>query len=92
MATDLNIKQRIIVILGCIGILHSSMVPPVSQVDEVTCRYHEFVERSLFFTREYGVNHGDLVALLSELLVIVAVTGIAFLAVGFGKKSEPPEQ
>ena len=41
-----------------IGLLHSSMVPPVLQVDTVTCRYHEFAERSLFFTRGYGINQG----------------------------------
>jgi hypothetical protein len=83
----MTMKQRIILILGGIGILHSSMVPPVSQLEAVTCRYHEFVERSLFFTRGYGVNHGDTVALISEYGIIVALTGIAYLIAGARKKS-----
>lgn len=81
-------KQRVILIVGCIGLLHSSMVPPVSQVEAVTCRYHEFVERSLFFTRGYGVNQGDAVALIPEFGIIAAITGIAFLAAGAFEKSE----
>ncbi len=81
-------KQRIILIISGAGILHSSMVPPVSQVDAVTCRYHEFVERSLFFTRGYGVNHGDAVALISEFGIIAALTGVAFLVAGAFKKNE----
>ena len=71
--------QRIILVLGSIGLLHTSMVPPVSQIAASTCRYHEFVERSLFFTRTYGVNNGDVVAMISEYGVIVSITFIAFL-------------
>lgn len=82
----MEIKQRLILILGGVGILHSSMVPPVSQLDGEVCRYHEFVERSLFFTQGYGVNHGDAVALISEYGIVVALTGIAFLVVGACKK------
>ena len=84
----MNVKQRIILILGGVGILHSSMVPPISQVDAVTCRYHEFVERALFFTREYGINRGDVVALISEFGIIAAVTWIAYHVVGAFDKTE----
>lgn len=78
--------QRIVLILGSIGILHSSMVPPVSQLESATCRYHEFVERSLFFTKEYGVNQGDLPALVSEYGIVLSVTLSAFLIAGALKK------
>ena len=78
----MNIKQRIILIAGAIGMLHSSMVPPVMQGGGATCRYHEFVERSLFFTREYGVNNGDMVALVSEFGIVAAIASILFLLAG----------
>lgn len=79
--------RRVIVVLGAIGVLHSSMVPPISQISSETCRYHEFVERSLLFTRTYGVNHGDLPALLSEYGVILALTVIAYVVAGGFKKT-----
>lgn len=79
----MNIAHRMILVIGSIGILHSSMVPPVSQVNGSSCRYHEFVERSLFFTKEYGINHGDMVALISEYGIIISITVIAYLISGF---------
>ena len=84
----MNMKQRIVLILGSIGFLHSSMVPPVAQVVAQTCRYHEFLERSWFFTRGYGVDRGDAVALASEYGVLAALTAIAFLIAGASKKRE----
>lgn len=51
----MTLAQRIILLLGLTGILHSSMVPPVRQGAELVCRYHEFTERALPFTRGYGV-------------------------------------
>lgn len=80
-------SQRIILLIGAICILHSSMVPPVSQTGGETCRYHEFTERSPLFTRAYGVNGGDGVALMTEIGVIVALVSIALLATTFVRRS-----
>jgi len=78
--------QRIVLILGAIGVLHSSMVPPVSQGEDYVCRYHEFVERHGLFTRGYEVANGDVTALVSEYGVILAVTAIVYLALGLSRK------
>lgn len=83
----MNKAQRFVLIFGAIGVLHSSMVPPVEQGDDGVCRYHQFVERSGLFTREYDVAAGDPVALLSEYGVLLAVTAIVFLALGFQRKN-----
>ena len=83
----MNRKQRIFLILGAICILHSSMVPPVSQAEAGTCRYQQFMERSSLFTQGYAVEQGDVTALHSEYGVIVAVTLIAFLLSGGSKAS-----
>ena len=82
----MNTVQRIIIIVGSMGILHSAMVPPVLQGDEGTCRYHEFAERSLFFTRGYSISNGDIGALLSEFGIIAALTCLAYLTAGGFKK------
>lgn len=79
--------QRVVLLIGAICILHSSMVPPVSQAESSTCRYHEFVERQLPFTRGYGVVDSDVVALLTEYGMILSVGAIVFLALGLIRKS-----
>lgn len=79
--------QRIVLMLGFTGILHSSMVPPVAQGTELACRYHEFVVRRGLFTRGYDVAGGDLVAFLSELGVIVAATALVYHALGLARRS-----
>ena len=79
--------QRLVLIAAAIGILHSSMVPPVQQGEIPACRYHEFVERSLPFTRGYGVSDADLVALLSEYGMILSAAAILYFALGLARKS-----
>lgn len=74
--------QRWVLIAGAICLLHTAMVPPVSQVAGEACRYHEFVVRAVPFTRGYGVAGGDVPALLSEVGLIAAATAIVFLALG----------
>jgi len=82
--------QRIVLILGAVGILHSSMVPTVTQGAEAVCRYHEFLGRGWPFTRGYDVANADLVALLSEYGMIVAVTAIVVLALGLFRGIQSP--
>ena len=84
----MNIAQKIVLIIGSVGILHSSMVPPVSQLEGAVCRYHEFTERSLFFTKGYGINNGDVVALMSEFGIILSITAVSYLIAGLIRKKE----
>lgn len=81
----MTIAQRIVLLVGSIGILHSSMVPPVQQISAAVCRYHEFTLRSWPFTRTYGVANADLVALLSEYGIILALTATVYLILGLLK-------
>lgn len=74
--------RRIVLLLAAVGILHSSLVPPVSQAAGAVCRYHAFTERAWPFTRLHGVVDADAVALLSEYGIIVALAAIAYLALG----------
>jgi hypothetical protein len=78
----MNLAQRLILVVGCTGILHTSMVPPAVQSPKGSCRYHEFTLRSLPFTRTFGIPGGDLTALFAEYGVTVAATGILFLLSG----------
>jgi len=82
----MNKSQRIVLILAATGILHSSMVPPVAQGAEDVCRYHEFVERQLPFTRGYEVANADIVALVAEYGIIAAVAAIVYLVLGFASR------
>ena len=82
MESDMKRSQRVILICASIGILHSSMVPPVVQGEDGACRYHAFLERHWPFTLGYDVAHADMVALLSEYGMIVAVAAGVFLALG----------
>lgn len=84
----MNLLQRVILVVGLTGILHSSMVPPVQQPEQSVCRYHAFTERSLPFTRTYDVLQGDLTALSSEYALIISATGILFLLAGLRRKNE----
>ncbi len=78
--------QRVALILGAVGLLHTSMVPPVTQGDVEVCRYHEFIERNWLFTRGYEVANADTAALLSEYGLIVASTAIVTLGLGFKQR------
>ena len=81
----MTLAQRIVLLIGSIGILHSSMVPPVLQVGGAVCRYHEFTLRSWPFTRTYGVANADVVGLLSEYGMILALTTTIYLILGLFK-------
>jgi hypothetical protein len=82
----MTLYQRGALILGAICVLHSSMVPPVAQVEGAVCRYHAFVERSFLFTRTYGVPNADVVALVTEYGVIISVFSITYLLLGMLKR------
>ncbi len=79
----MSVAQRIVVLCGLVGILHSSMVPPVQQAAGAVCRYHEFMGRTWPYAREYGVVGADIVALLSEYGIIASLTGAIYLGLGF---------
>ena len=83
------LPQRIILLLGFIGILHSSMVPPVQQAVGGVCRYHQFMLRTWPFTRTYDVAGADVVALVSEYGIIVSVTCVVYLLAGLILKRSP---
>ena len=88
----MNHLQRITLVLGFVGCLHSSMVPPVNHtmqpvaVDRTApveaCRYHEFTERSLPFTRGYEVANANVGGLLAEWGIIAGITGGLFTLFG----------
>jgi hypothetical protein len=78
----MSTAQRIVLIVGATGILHSSMVPPVVQGDDEVCRYHEFVVRGWPFTRGYDVANADLAALVSEYGMILAAVALVYLLLG----------
>jgi len=86
MEARMSKAQRVVLMVGSICILHSSMVPPVAQGEDYVCRYHEFVERHWPFTRGYDVANADLVALLSEFGLIIAVTAVAYHALGLTRR------
>ena len=77
----MNLIQRIVLMLGALGVFHSSLVPPVKQVGEALCRYHEFLERGWPFTRTYGAGGVDAVALLTEYGLIFSVVAMLWLAI-----------
>lgn len=77
--------QRGVLLAAALGILHSSMVPPVVQGGEYVCRYAQFVERRGLFTRGYDTAGADVVALLSEYGVILSAAAILCLLLGFGR-------
>ena len=83
MEASMSKPQRIVVLLGAVCVLHSSMVPPVMQAGDYVCRYHEFVERHWPFTRGYEVADADLSALFSEYGMIVATGVIVYSLLGF---------
>ena len=81
----MTLVQRIVLLAGSIGILHTSMVPPIQQVGAAVCRYHEFTLRSWPFTRTYGFANADLVGLISEYGIILALTATVYLILGLLK-------
>lgn len=87
MKDGMNGKQRGVVLVAALGVLHSSMVPPVAQGDGYVCRYAEFVARRGLFTRGYDTASADLVALVSEYGVIVAVAAILYLLFGIHRNA-----
>ena len=76
------LAQRIILLIGALGVFHSSLVPPVIQAGGPFCRYHEFMERNWPFVREYGAGGVNGIALLTEYGIIVSVAALAYMAVG----------
>ncbi len=78
--------QRVVLIAGAVGVLHTSMVPPVAQYTNDVCRYAEFLDRGLPFTRTYAVANHDVAALLTEYGMIAAVTAVVFLVAGLFRK------
>jgi len=78
----MELPRRLIALAGAVGLLHSCLVPPVSQAAGAACRYHAFMERGWPFTREYGVVDADPTALASEVGLILAVCGLAWAITG----------
>lgn len=89
----MNVVQRLVLIVGSIGIVHSSMVPPVEQSEvEDICRYAEFTARARPFTQHYGVSRADVAGLLAEWGMIAGTTGVLYLICGLGgrRRRMPP--
>ena len=55
--------------------------------DEYICRYAEFVTRQGLFTRGYDTANADVVALITEYGVIVAVAAILYLLLGIQRSA-----
>ncbi|MCB9917371.1 MAG: hypothetical protein H6832_03105 [Planctomycetes bacterium] len=67
----------IVGLLGLIGILFVSLVPPMRiPASEMNCRFHFMAERALPFTKAYSVKYPDVQAMLSEYGIILAVCGL----------------
>ena len=77
----MKFAQRIVLMIGALGVFHSALVPPVSQRGAELCRYHEFTERAWPFTRLFDASGVDGVALMTEYGIILALTAMAYLAI-----------
>lgn len=73
--------RLVILLIGTLGIFHSSLVPPVIQDGGDLCRYHEFMERGWPFTREFGATGVDGIALLTEYDIIFSITAMVYLVI-----------
>jgi len=80
---SVSVPQRIIILAGLAGILHSSLVPPVVQTAAGVCRYTQFMLRAWPFTKGYAVAHLDLAALVSEYGIILSSGAMAWIIAGW---------
>lgn len=77
-----RLAQRVVVLVGALGVFHSSLVPPVKQVGGELCRYHEFTERSWPFTRTFETAGVDGIALFTEYAIIVSLATMVYVVLG----------
>lgn len=80
-----SIAQRVILGIGFLGGFFTSLVPPAAAGH---CRFHVFLDSALPYSKHYGSVQPNLQALVSELALTIAVTGMAFMVAGlFARRS-----
>lgn len=78
-----QLYDAIISLVGFVGILFVSMVPPMRIPEsQMNCRFHFMAKRAWPFSSAYSVRYPDVQAMLSEWGMIIAACGI-LLSLGY---------
>jgi hypothetical protein len=72
-----KLYTAVVLLLGFVGALFVSMVPPMRIPEgEMNCRFHFVAERAAPFSKTYSVQYPDIQAMISEYGIIIATCGI----------------